>query len=171
MRKLVVILIIFLGLLLISCSDPTSSPVPIPLPPDETVGITDKAFLHLNILEGKIFNTSADMEYTIIGDWSDTLESEGAIQPLDLNIGSHVIVRGISNPTWERDLGTVEALSGLPDFMPGKALYIGTGYFNDLIYDSRLNGGKIFPFQLHLIHRPSAKKDINKANEKIQILR
>lgn len=136
MRRFAVILSIFLGMLLISCSDPTSSPVPIPLPPDQTVGITDKAFLHLNITEGKIFNTSVNMEYTVTGNWDGTeVYCDGAVQDLNLDVGDHVIVRTIeTGDTWERDLGTVAALTGRPDFIPGNALYIGVGNFDDVIY-------------------------------------
>jgi hypothetical protein len=101
---------------------------------DQTVDISDGAFLHLNIPEGKIYNTAVNLEYTLVGDWSDTVECDGAIEVTDLNIGDHVIVRGISDNTWIRDLGTVEALSGLPDFIPGNALYIGTGNFSDVIF-------------------------------------
>jgi len=137
MRKFAVLLIIFIGFICMACSEPggSSSSTTITPPPDQTVGITDKAFLHLNITEGKIFNTSVNMEYTVIGNWSDTVECDGAVQDLNLGVGDHVIVRSIdTGDDWETDLGTVTALSGSPDFMPGNALYIGTGNFSDVIY-------------------------------------
>lgn len=86
---------------------------------------------YLAVAEGRIYGTTASMEYSLDdrGSWS-ACAATTSYTAVTFSTGDEVWVRQAEDPTTERYLGTVAATSGV-DLYPGGPVYVGEGAWSD----------------------------------------